>query len=195
MPQFIFAAGNDLGQPTLELVQRGIKTETRRALKPNQHIGTLALDNGKRVVAHFSESKKGRGRAMRREGNSYSYTDQYGHKGLGRLHVNKIWQEDVRFISDKSIAAEGWKSKGHYLGTMVQLHMPPLARYCLLHNQKWANSRDPQRVAFAFDELWNDVITLQTWTDKGTFQSFYDYIHSYDVQRWLVAAYSFKKLS
>lgn len=191
MAQFIFKAANDKGVDTLRLVRQGLKTETRRALRKRQVIGVKTLSHGHDVIAHFTTSKKGRRTAMRSEGNLYSYTDGYGKPGLGKLLVQHIWREDVRCISQKSVVAEGWESKGHYLGTLVQFHLPPLARLCLIHNDP-GKGNHPQKVAFAFANLWYDVVTMRMWTyEDQKAQTFYEYVHSMPIEMWTVAAYRF----
>lgn len=191
MTMFIFAAGNDGGQPTLELVKRGMKTETRRSIKPNQYVNRV-MENGKQVKALYNISDSGRTTVLRRVGRSYPFNGKYGTKGVGRILLKDIFVQDVRLINTLSVKAEGWISKGHYLGTLVKFHNPTLSRLVLEHATNRCDSKDPQAVAYAFEDLWNSIRYQVVWDESDKRQQFYHYINNMPIELWKVVVYRFE---
>lgn len=122
-------------QHTIDNVLNGTKTQTRRLVKPRQRYADrheLGLPPAVFTVSAASEPSP---RIQWYVGQTVAVQPGRNAKGIARIRITGIRQEDVRCISDEDAKAEGFEDWGHFMGTWTWMH----DNYELFHSQDlWA---------------------------------------------------------
>jgi len=109
-------------QHTIDKVLSGEKTQTRRIVKPTEHM--FAGHEGT-VWSVLNPKTLGdpQLRAVYETNKEYAVQPGRGKAAVGRILITNIrHQEDVRYISEEDVKAEGFGSVYGYLLTWTQMH-------------------------------------------------------------------------
>jgi hypothetical protein len=103
-------------QHTLGMVLDGTKTQTRRIVKDHQPIPSAYDGNDVFQVETFKN------KVIYRIGSTYAVQGGRGQKGIARIRITDIRNEDVRNISDADVKSEGFASKEEFLTVWRSMH-------------------------------------------------------------------------
>jgi hypothetical protein len=119
---------------TIDKVLSGAKTQTRRPVKFMDGYITVpdTLDLYRKVMTAKKKDFNDNGliyqgfssRVRFEVGKTYAVQSGRGQKGVARIEVLSIRQEDVREISRADVAAEGFANRHDFFKTWVSMHDP-----------------------------------------------------------------------
>jgi hypothetical protein len=124
-----------------EKVLTGIKTQTRRIVKPEQCAGKVQptalefMPVGNRVgdIVNVHTST----RMVYEVGRTYAVQPSRTAKGIARIRITGIRREDARHISHEDALAEGFTCWGQFMETWVQIADRSLAAYYSTADHLW----------------------------------------------------------
>lgn len=105
------------GVPSYQLVLDGLKTETRRLVKPGQIINRWyeQVPRDERIDEILQERAGQQPCGVWCVGKTYAIQPARTARSIGRFEVVDIWREDVRKISLESAIAEGATDRLNFL--------------------------------------------------------------------------------
>lgn len=110
-------------QFTFKKVLSQEKTQTRRLVKPNQEYGGALPHN----IPFVYDRMRGN-RHIYEIGHTYAVQPGRGKAAVGRIEITRIWQEDVRDISNADVRAEGYNHVRDFLHVWNAMHDPAIER-------------------------------------------------------------------
>ena len=102
-------------QHTWEKVLSGEKTQTRRLVKLGQY-GCLGTHADYTMVADQN------GRWVYQVGKDYAVQPGRGKPAVARIRITDIRREDVRYISEHDVCAEGFETSSDFFMTWCKMH-------------------------------------------------------------------------